>query len=68
MSLLVSRKDQFIKIIWTTFLAGTLDINAAFINSYLRSEVTPDIVLQYIASGLLGPDAFSGGWMTAFLG
>jgi hypothetical protein len=68
MSLIVSRKDQFIIIVWTTFLAGTLDINAAFINSYLRSEVTPDIVLQYIASGVLSQGAFSGGLGTAFLG
>jgi len=68
MNSIIPRKDEFIIIIWTTFLAGTLDITAAFINSYLRSEVTPDIVLQYIASGVLGREAFSGGLGTAFLG
>lgn len=48
-------------------LAGTLDILAAFINSGLRG-VGPTRVLQAIASGLLGRDAFNGGFATAALG
>ncbi len=55
-------------IIWTALLAGTLDICAAFINSYLRSGVSPFTVLRFIASGLLGDQAFTGGLLTALLG
>jgi len=32
MNSIIPRKDEFIIIIWTTFLSGTLDITAAFIN------------------------------------
>ena len=55
-------------IIWTAILAGTLDICAAFINSYLRSGVSPLAVLRFIASGLLGDQAFNGGLLIAILG
>lgn len=64
----MGQKNQFTIIIFTSFLAGTLDIAAAFTNSYLRSGTSPLIILQYIASGILGLNAFSGGWGTAFLG
>ena len=45
----------------TTLIAGTLDIIAACLNAYLSSNITPDIVLKYIASGAFGNAAFSGG-------
>jgi len=45
----------------TTLMAGTLDIVAACINAYLVSGVTPAQVLSYIASGLFGKTAYSGG-------
>jgi len=48
-------------------LAGVLDLTAAFISSSLRG-VKPVRVLQFIASGLLGPDSFKGGFGTAALG
>lgn len=48
-------------------IAGALDILAAFVNSGWRG-VSPTRVLQSIASGLLGRDAFSGGFATAALG
>ena len=54
-------------IFWAGLIAGTLDITAAFITSTLRGG-TPLRVLRYIAGGLLGPDAFSGGLGTAALG
>lgn len=54
-------------ILWGGLLAGTLDILAAFINSGLHS-VSPTRILQAIASGLLGKDAFNGGFATAALG
>ncbi|MDZ7267586.1 MAG: hypothetical protein ONB48_19285 [candidate division KSB1 bacterium] len=48
-------------------IAGALDILAAFVNSGLRG-VSPTRVLQAIASGLLGAEAFEGGFTTAALG
>lgn len=47
--------------------AGVLDLTAALVNSGLRG-VKPTRVLQFIASGLLGPDSFKGGAGTAALG
>jgi len=54
-------------IFWGGLIAGTLDILAAFVNSGLRGG-SPTRVLQAIASGLLGADAFKGGFATATLG
>lgn len=48
-------------------ISGVLDITAAFVTAGLRGA-TPVRVLQYIASGLLGPDAFNGGAPIAALG
>jgi hypothetical protein len=47
-------------------VAGVLDILAAFLISWPRAS--PVRVLQYIASGALGPAAFRGGAMTAAAG
>lgn len=49
-------------------IAGVLDITYAFIFSYLRSGRSPAYVLQSVASGALGRDAFQGGPKTAALG
>ncbi len=54
-------------ILWAGILAGTLDITDALVFSGLRG-VAPVRVLQYIASGLLGPRSFQGGLLTAALG
>lgn len=48
-------------ILLTGLLAGTLDIVAAFISSWLRTSTTPDKVLQFVASGVFGTEAFAGG-------
>lgn len=48
-------------------IAGTLDITAAFINSWLHG-VGPLRVLRSIASGLLGAQARNGGIGTTALG
>ncbi|MEW6131047.1 MAG: DUF1223 domain-containing protein [Acidobacteriota bacterium] len=58
----------FQPILWGGLLAGILDITAACINSGLRSGRSPQWVLQSVASGLLGVDAYKGGWTTALLG
>lgn len=50
-----------------TLLAGTLDILAAIGTNALRG-VPPIGVLQSVASGLLGRDAYAGGATTAALG
>lgn len=48
-------------------VAGSLDLAYAFaLNA--AAGVSPRQVLQFIASGLLGGAAFSGGWTTALLG
>jgi hypothetical protein len=49
-------------------IAGVLDITYAFVFSYLRSGRTPAFVLQSVASGALGRDAYQGGAKTAALG
>jgi hypothetical protein len=49
-------------------IAGTLDITAACVVSWLRAGVTPIRVLQSVASGLLGSASASGGPRTAVLG
>ena len=48
-------------------IAGILDITSAFI-IYGAKGATPVRILQSVASGLLGPDAFNGGFGTAGLG
>ena len=48
-------------------LCGTMDITAAFI-TWAPKGLSPVRLLQGIASGLLGPAAFRGGWATAALG
>jgi hypothetical protein len=49
-------------------IAGTLDMTAACISAWLRAGVTPARVMRFIASGLLGPSALSGGAKVAALG
>ena len=52
---------------WGTLIVGTADILDAFIFFGLRGT-RPVRILQGIASGILGRDAFSGGAATAALG
>jgi len=49
-------------------IAGTLDLIAAFTSAWLRSNVNPIRVSQYIASGVLGPAAFTRGAASVALG
>jgi len=50
-------------IFWGGLAAGVLDITVAFIR-----WGNPPRILKGVASGLLGPQAFRGGWGTAALG
>jgi uncharacterized membrane protein YagU involved in acid resistance len=55
-------------ILLSGFIAGTLDILAAFVLAYILGKVTPVRVLQSVASGAFGKDAFTGGTTTALFG
>jgi hypothetical protein len=50
-------------IVWGGFAAGVLDLSAAFLRWGKPIRIT-----QGIASGLIGPRAFQGGWATVALG
>jgi hypothetical protein len=54
-------------ILVTGLIVGTMDIISAFIIALSRGS-TVTRLLQFIASGLLGPPAFQGGTATALLG
>jgi uncharacterized membrane protein YagU involved in acid resistance len=49
-------------------IGATLDLSYAILFSWFRSGVSPMRLLQSVASGLLGANAFSGGVATAALG
>jgi hypothetical protein len=49
------------------FIAGTLDITDNLIFNHYRG-ITPTMVFQYIASGLIGMKAFRGGVASTILG
>jgi uncharacterized membrane protein len=57
----------FRTVVWIGLVAGTLDLAENFVFSQLRG-VSPWIVCQYIASGLIGKQAFQGGWASVALG
>ena len=48
-------------------LCGVMDISAAFLISAPKG-ISPRRILQGIASGLIGPASFRGGWITSALG
>ena len=49
-------------------IAGTIDISYACIYSYFMRRISPIRILQSVASGALGANAFTGGIKTAVLG
>jgi hypothetical protein len=55
-------------IVLATLVAGTLDIAYAIISSALLRGVAPMVILQSVASGLLGKASYEGGAGTAVLG
>lgn len=55
-------------IVQAWLIAGSLDITAATIHFLLRGGANPLRLLQFIASGILGKDAFAGGIATALVG
>jgi len=63
-----AKSKLFRQIIITGLMAGTLDILAACTQFYLKTGNSPVRVLEYVASGALGPDAFTGGAVMAIAG
>jgi uncharacterized membrane protein YagU involved in acid resistance len=62
------RPKAFKVILCGGLIAGTLDLTAACVSSWLRAGVGPVRVMQSIASGLLGAESYTGGAKTAVLG
>jgi hypothetical protein len=50
-------------VILAGLIAGTMDILAAFTQTYLTSGRGPETVLKFVASGVFGKEAFVQGWM-----
>jgi len=63
-----SRKSFATAVLITGLIAGTLDILAACLSAYIQRGMTPDKLLQFVASGLFGADAFNGGATMAITG
>lgn len=62
------KSKAFRAILFAGLLAGVLDITAAFATAGILSGASPLRILRSIASGLLGPEALTGGLKTAALG
>jgi hypothetical protein len=58
---------SLVTILWIGLFAGTLDITDNLIFNQLRG-ITPKMVFQYIASGLIGMQALRGGLLSTALG
>lgn len=52
----------------TALIVGVCDITYAITFSYFRSGTSPQRLLQGVASGAFGREAFNGGWGTAAAG
>ncbi len=64
----MEEKKPFITILKAGLLAGALDGLAAVTYSYLMAGTSPVRVFQFIASGVWGKEAFSGGLLIAVCG
>jgi hypothetical protein len=64
---MASKIRSLLTVLWIGLLAGTLDITDNLIFNQLRG-ITPKMVFQYIASGLIGMKAFRGGLASVALG
>jgi uncharacterized membrane protein YagU involved in acid resistance len=62
------KKIPFKTILLSGLLVGTLDILAACTDFYIATDKNPVAVLNYVASGIIGKDAFAGGTSIALLG
>jgi uncharacterized membrane protein YagU involved in acid resistance len=60
--------SAFKTILWTGFVAGLMDIIAAVIKYTIEQNREPTKLFQFIASGVFGKEAFTGGMGMAALG
>jgi hypothetical protein len=54
--------------ILSALIAGSLDIGLAFLTAFIKSGASADLVLRFVASGLLGKIAFTGSDWIVLLG
>jgi hypothetical protein len=64
----MSLRNALKPIVLGGLIAGTLDWIAACLSAWLRSGTSPIRVGQFVASGAIGPSAFTGGIATSLLG
>lgn len=55
-------------VIITTLIAGILDLSAASAQAWLMAGIMPNQLLTYIASGVWGKAAYTGGYEMLFFG
>ena len=68
-SIKISNTKSLLKaILIAGLIVGTLDALAASISTYVQRGVTPDRVWRYVATGVFGKDALSGGTTMVLLG
>ncbi|HQQ96649.1 MAG TPA: hypothetical protein PLX35_05270 [Cyclobacteriaceae bacterium] len=63
-----STSSLWISILKSGIIVGVLDAVAAIIHAHFFNGSTPDAVFRYVATGLFGRPALSGGLPTAFAG
>jgi hypothetical protein len=63
----MTQRPPAIRLLAIGFFAGSLDITENLVFNAFRA-ITPTMVFQYIASGLIGMQAFSGGLASTVLG
>ncbi len=61
-------KNLLSNVLKAGLIVGTLDILAALIQFYIKTNKNPVTVLNFIASGVFGKDAFTGGTKMAAFG
>lgn len=54
------KKNLALHVLKAGLIVGTLDILAAFIQFYSKTQKNPVVVLNFIASGVFGEEAFTG--------
>jgi uncharacterized membrane protein YagU involved in acid resistance len=64
----ISTKKRWNTILKATLIAGSLDIVAALLMFFIKTEKNPVLVLKYIASAVMGKSAYSDGFMMPLLG
>lgn len=62
-----SRFSLFLVVLWIGLIAGTLDISENLIFNHFRG-ITPKMIFQFIASGLIGMRSFHLGLFSVALG